>query len=646
MSPPEVDDWGFDDIALPAPATAAGRQRAPVTEPASELEPQPPDDAPEPGPDDAPLPDDDETWPDDAEPWPDDEEPPAPRTIQLTIEDLTVEELAYDETPAPFEAAIEEPGDEWAIAAQPVVERRSATHGVARNTAIFSILTGASRVMGLVREIVAAYIFGTSGRISAFTIAFQVPNLVRGLFADAALSAAFVPVFTGLLDQGRKREAYRLASTLLTLIVFVLGAITLFFIAAAGVIMPLFTGDKFSQELVDLTVGLSRVLFPIVLLLGVNGLVVGILNAQEHFTIPALAPLVWNLVIIFGLATLEPLISGQNDIYAYAISVVIATAIQLMMSLPQLRRLGFRFEWSTDFRDPRIAQVLKLMVPVCIGLGVINFDLIINSSLGSLVSDQAPRAIDAAFRIYMLPQGMFSVAIATVLFPALSRYASRRDVDGMRATQANGVRQIFLLLIPSAAFMMVLATPIVRLIYQHGSFDAHSTKLVSEALFWFSFSLPFAGVNLLLTRTFFSVQRPWLPTGMAAANLVVNAIISVALYKSLGIAGLVIGTAVASLGMTLGQSWALRGVLDGRIDAKRTLATTAVITLASALLGAVSWVVWAGVDEVVGRSIVGQILSVGSAALAGGVVYALSVRWLGIPEYFQIERLIRRRFGH
>jgi putative peptidoglycan lipid II flippase len=286
------------------------------------------------------------------------------------------------------------------------------------------------------------------------------------------------------------------------------------------------------------------------------------------------------------------------------------------------------------------------MVPVCIGLGVINFDLIINSSLGSLVSDQAPRAIDAAFRIYMLPQGMFSVAIATVLFPALSRYASRRDVDGMRATQANGVRQIFLLLIPSAAFMMVLATPIVRLIYQHGSFDAHSTKLVSEALFWFSFSLPFAGVNLLLTRTFFSVQRPWLPTGMAAANLVVNAIISVALYKSLGIAGLVIGTAVASLGMTLGQSWALRGVLDGRIDAKRTLATTAVITLASALLGAVSWVVWAGVDEVVGRSIVGQILSVGSAALAGGVVYALSVRWLGIPEYFQIERLIRRRFGH
>src|SRR5262249_19002758 len=302
--------------------------------------------------------------------------------------------------------------------------------------------------------------------------------------------------------------------------------------------------------------------------------------------------------------------------------------------------------WSTDWRDPRIMQVLKLMVPVCIGLGVINFDLIINSSLGSLVSDQAPRAIDAAFRVYMLPQGMFSVAIATVLFPALSRYAARRDVDGMRATQANGVRQIFLLLIPSAAFMMVLSIPIVRLIYQRGEFNAQSTHQVAQALFWFSFSLPFAGVNLLLTRTFFSVQRPWLPTGMAAANLVVNAILSVALYKPLGIAGLVIGTAVASLGMTLGQPWALRrDVLQGRIDGARTLTTTVAITLASALLGAVSWVVWAGVDQVVGRSVIGEILSVGLAAAAGGGTYAAAVRWMGIEEYFQIERLVRRRFG-
>ncbi len=605
VSRDDVDDWGFDGDDPPAPPTVAAPRRAP-----------------------APAP----------------REPEEFEEFEELQRDELEPDLGFDDALPPFEPAIEEPGDEWAIAAQPAAPRRSATHGVARNTAIFSILTGASRIMGLIREIVAAFYFGTSGRISAFTIAFQVPNLVRGLFADAALSAAFVPVFTDLLDKGRKREAYQLASTLLTLIVFVLGIITVVFILAAGVIMPIFTGDKFSQELVNLTVGLSRVLFPIVLLLGVNGLVVGILNAQEHFTIPALAPLVWNIVIIFGLVVLEPLITGINDIYAYAIAVVVATAIQLLMSLPVLKTVGFHFEWSLNFRDPRILQVLKLMVPVTIGLGVINFDLIINSSLGSLVSDQAPRAIDAAFRIYMLPQGMFSVAIATVLFPALSRYASRRDVDGLRATQATGVRQIFLLLVPSAAFMMVLATPIVRLIYQHGDFGPESTKLVASALFWFSFSLPFAGANLLLTRTFFSVQRPWLPTAMASLNLIVNAIISVALYKPLGIAGLVIGTTVASLGMTLGQSWALRGVLAGRIDGARTMRTLLVIAIASALLGLVAWVVWAAVDQVVGRSVIGQILSVGSAAAAGGAVYVASVRWLEVAEYFQIERLVLSRW--
>src|SRR5947209_10137678 len=150
--------------------------------------------------------------------------------------------------------------------------------GLARNTIIFSIATGLSRIMGLVREIVAARYFGTSGPASAFTIAFQVPNLVRGLFADAAISAAFVPVVTDLLDKGKRREAFELASTLLLIIVGALGALTLFFILAADVVMPLFTGDKFDQQLVDLTVGLSQVLFPVVLLLGVNGLIVGILN--------------------------------------------------------------------------------------------------------------------------------------------------------------------------------------------------------------------------------------------------------------------------------------------------------------------------------------------------------------------------------
>ena len=167
--------------------------------------------------------------------------------------------------------------------------------------------------------------------------------------------------------------------------------------------------------------------------------------------------------------------------------------------MPPLRRLGFRFELrGARLRDPRVRRVLVLMLPVTLGLGLINFNLLVNSVLGSLVSPNAPRAIDAAFRIYMLPQGIFSVAIATVLFPALSRLAARRDFDGLRHLTGNGMRQVLLLLVPAAAATLALATPITRLIYQHGQFGPDDTELVSTALFWFSFSLPTSGVNLLL----------------------------------------------------------------------------------------------------------------------------------------------------
>src|SRR5882757_6549743 len=192
---------------------------------------------------------------------------------------------------------------------------------IARNTAIFSLLTGLSRIAGLVREVVASSYFGTSGAFSAFTIAFQIPNLVRSLFADAAISAAFVPVFTELLEKGEKRDAYRLASAFVVIITAALTTVTVLFTLVAPVVMPALTGD-FSPALDDLTVGLSRVLFPIVLLLGLNGLFVGILNAQDHFTIPALAPLVWNFVIIGLLVALKPHYHGSEELYAYAIGVL------------------------------------------------------------------------------------------------------------------------------------------------------------------------------------------------------------------------------------------------------------------------------------------------------------------------------------
>jgi len=513
---------------------------------------------------------------------------------------------------------------------------------LAAQTALFSLLTGFSRVAGLVREVVAAGYFGTSAAMSAFQLAFLIPNLIRSLFADAALSAAFIPVFTELLEDGRRREAFRLAGAMFGLILAVLGTITVLMILLAPVLIPMLTGSEFDAELDTLTVGLSQVMFPIVVLLGLNGLVVGVLNAHDHFAIPALAPVVWNLVIIVALVALQGRFDGDERIYAYAIGVLVGTIVQLAMSIAAFRSIGFSMRISVNWRDPRIRQILVLMLPVTIGLGLINFNMLINGILASEVSEQAYAAINYAFRIYMLPQGMFSVAVATVLFPALSRLAARRDVAGLRGVLGTGTRQIALLLIPATVATLVLAEPMTRLVYERGEFDADSTDMVSEALFWFSFSLPFAGVNLLLTRAFFSLQRPWMPTALAALALLINAIVSYALYEPFGIGGIVFGTLASSIVMTAGQAAALRRQLDG-LELGRTLRACLLMLAASALLGLVAYGVWRGLDELLGRALIAQVVSVGAAVTAGTAVYAAVLLALRVPEARDIAGMLRAR---
>jgi putative peptidoglycan lipid II flippase len=543
----------------------------------------------------------------------------------------------------PAEVAVAEPEPAPGPPAEAAQPRGRTSAGRARNTAIFSVLTGLSRIAGLAREIVAAAYYGTGGAASGFTLAFQIPNLIRALVADAALSSAFVPVFSELLEQKRRKDAIHAASAMAGLLLVALTLITLAFIALAPVIMPLVTGDEFTAQLDALTVGLSRVLFPIVILLGLNGLVVGILNAHDHFTIPALTPLVWNIVIIGGIVLLDPLFEGDDKLYAYAIGVVAGTAVQLAMCIPPLIRIGFPVRIAFDFlHDEHVKRVLVLMLPVSISLGLINVSLVLNSAIGSLVSEQAPRAIDAAFRIYMLPQGMFSVAVATVLFPALSRLASHRDLPGLRALTGTGMRQIELLLIPSAAAIIALSEPMVRLVYQRGEFGAGSTDLVSEALFWFSFSLAFSGINLLLTRTFFALQEPWMPTRLALWSLVVNIVVALALYKPLGIGGIVIGTTVSNGVMMVLLATRLRRRLGG-LEIGRTLRATAIMLAAGALLAGVTYGVWSVLDRALGESLVAQLVAVGLALALGAAAYAVAVTAAGVPEARQIADLLRRR---
>jgi putative peptidoglycan lipid II flippase len=512
---------------------------------------------------------------------------------------------------------------------------------IARSTAFFSVATAASRIAGLVREVVAASYYGVNGPMSAFTIAFQVPNLVRALFADAALQPAFVPIFTEQLERKNYREAFRLASTLLLLVTLVLGAITALFVLTASFVMPLFA-PGFSGEILDLTVTLSQVLFPILILLGISGVVVGILNSYDRFGAFAISPLFWNLTIIAVVVLLAPAFHGQNRIYAYAIGILLGTLVQLLIPTFDLRNTPFKFEWSFEWRNPDVRRVLLLMLPVTISLGLINFNMLVNSLFGSLVSEQSPAAIDKAFRIYQLPQGIFSVAIATVLFPTLARFASRGEIENLRATMANGMRQILFVLVPAAAAVLVLSTPMIRLVYQRGEFTPEQTALVATALFWFAFSLPTNGLYLLQTRTFFSLQRPWMATGLAAFDLVVSALGALLLYKPFGTGGIVAGTGIGTIAAVVAQAVVLRHEFDG-LELRRLAQTTIKITIAAAALAAVSFGVWDALDSALGRGLFGQIVSLGAGLGLGGLVYLGMAKLLRIAELEQITRLLRRR---
>jgi len=514
---------------------------------------------------------------------------------------------------------------------------------MARSTAFFSIATGASRIAGLGREVVAASFYGVKGPMSAFTIAFQVPNLVRALFADAALQPAFVPVFTELLGEKRYREAFRLASTLMLLATMVLGAITALFVLLAPVIMPLFIPD-FSQSVVDLTVTLSQILFPILILLGLSGVVVGILNSYDRFGAFAISPLFWNLTIIAVLVAIEPLFHGQDRIYAYAIGILVGTLVQLLIPTWDLRHTPFRFNFSLDWRHPGVRRVLLLMLPVTISLGLINFNALINSFFGALISEEAPAAIDKAFRLYQLPQGIFSVAVATVLFPALARFANAGELDNLRATLANGMRQILFVLVPAAAAILVLSEPMIRLVYQRGEFGPAETALVGTALFWFAFSLPTNGLYLLQTRTFFSLQRPWQATALATIDLVVSAIAALLLYRPFGVGGIVAGTGIGTTAAVIAQAVILRREFGG-LELGRLFATITKVTVASLALAGVSWLVWDALDGLLGRGLAGQIVSLGSGLVIGGLVYLAVARFLRIPELDQIMRLLPGRRG-
>jgi putative peptidoglycan lipid II flippase len=523
------------------------------------------------------------------------------------------------------------PGETGGIVVPPAAGRRR----LSRSTLIFSLATGLSRILGLLREIIAKNYFGVVGNVNAFQIAFLVPNTVRTLVADTAVSSAFVPVFSDLLEKGERKRAWRVASSLLWLMLLGLSAVTALFILLAPLVMPrLYPQDE------SLVIGLSQLLFPIVALLGASGIIVGILNTYDEFTIPALAPVAWNLAIILGLVLGVPRADTvDGKLYVYAGAIVVGTVIQVLLPVPWLRGRGGRLELVIDWRDPAVRQFLKLLLPVSLGLGLININALIDGVIAAnrIDANIGPSAIDAAFRIYMLPQGIFSVAVATVLFPSMSRFASRGDLVGFRNTVSVGVRQIVFLLVPASIVVAVLAEPVTRLIYQRGAFSSTQTPVVAASLAAFSLGLTFNGTMLILNRAFFSLQSNWVPTLVALGNLFLNVVLDLA-FVPLGVWGIPFATSLVNIAGTAMLLVLLRRRV-GRIHFGEMAASTIRIVIAALVAGGAAFGVWYLLDATLGRGVLGQLVSLGVALVASAGAYFGACRLVGVRELDALRSL-------
>ena len=522
-------------------------------------------------------------------------------------------------------------------------ELPEAQRGLARSGVIFAAATGLSRVVGLIREIVQAAVFGIRGPVNAFEIAFLIPNTVRALVADSALSGAFVPVFSDLLVKGERKRAWRVASSLMWLMLLGLGGLTALFVVIAPWVMAIFgfgPGDQYGV----LAAGLARILFPLVLVLGLTGIVVGILNSYDHFTIPALTPIAWNLVIVLGLGLgVESSDAKPTRLYWYAAAILIATIVQFLLPLPWLRGRDDRLRMVIDIHDPAVKRVFVLMLPVTLGLGLININAAIDQLFATHFLDPhlAPAAIVRAFRLYMLPQGMFSVAVATVLFPLLSRHSAREDWPAFKSTMATGLRFISFLLLPASAAAAVLATPIVRLLYQHGVFTEDQTHIVAPCLAAFALGLTFNGWMLMLNRGFFSLQSPWIPTLVSVMTLAINAGLDAAFYR-FGIWGIPLSTSIVNIAGT----WAMLALFRRRVgglEMTETVQSFVLVAVSSAVLAAVGWWMWYLLDAGLGESLPAQIVSLGGGLVLGYAAFFGACRLLGVRELETILRLRRLR---
>lgn len=430
-------------------------------------------------------------------------------------------------------------------ASPPATTAQDENHRVVKAAGLIGVATLSSRVLGFVRDMVLARLFGATPAADAFFVAYRIPNLLRELFAEGSMSSAFIPVFTEYHTLKTKRDAWELASAAFTTLLTIVTGVTLLGVAAApGIAWLIGWGFHDDPDKLSLTTVLTRVMFPYLLFISLAALAMGVLNSMRAFAAPAFSPVFFNVFIIGCSLFLAPVL--PEPIVGVAIGVVAGGAAQFAMQLPGLKARGMLFGWRFEPGHPGVRRIGRLMVPSLLGLSVTQINILVSTFLGSLFPG-GPTYLFYGMRLIQFPLGIFGVALATAILPSLTAQAARGALEELRSTLGFGLRMILFIILPAMLGLILLRVPIVQLFFEHGSFTAADTQATALTVLCYAVGLwAFAGVRIVVAA-FYSLQDTTTPAVTAAVAVAANLVLSLSLMSPLGPAGLALATALAAM---------------------------------------------------------------------------------------------------
>jgi putative peptidoglycan lipid II flippase len=467
-----------------------------------------------------------------------------------------------------------------------------AREGVARSTTLVSSATFVSRLFGLFREQVFAYLFGAGFATDAFVAAFRIPNLLRDLFAEGALSAAFVPVFTDYLVNKNKKEAFRLGNLVLNGLLVIVGAVVVVGVLVTPLIVDVIAPgfDKIPGK-TGLTAHMARIMFPFLLLVSLAAVAMGMLNSLRHFGVPAFAPVLFNLGMILAGFFVCPFF--HPPVIGMAIGVLLGGLGQWAFQIPSLRKEGYRYQPILAFTDPGVRRIIALMTPAVIGLASTQINIFVNTVIASFLRQGSLSYLLFSYRLMYFPLGVFGVAVATVTLPVVSTYAAKKDIPNVLSTCSSSLKLVFFLTLPSIFFLSVAAKPIISVLYQHGAFKYPDTVFTSQALLFYCIGLfAYASVRVV-APIFYAMGDTKTPVKISVLAVVVNIGLNLAFMKPLGFRGLALATSLSAMVNMFILVTALRRRI-GPLDLRDLGASFARLLGCSAFMGAALYAVQLG----------------------------------------------------